>query len=146
MRRLLPGIVSALAIFGIVGCVSFHTPSPYAEAKTFPRCIPKHECEASASPGDPIEQPVTQAGVTVADPNVYFTVGETESTSDLTGTYHIGAGLGYFFLSIRRSGLFDYSWGGCEGLYGVASGVWSLEGDRLTLHAYVATTDPMTPN
>jgi hypothetical protein len=55
-------------------------------------------------------------------------------TSQFVGDYHVGDGLGYnLHLVLKEEGTFECTWRGCLGVYGTASGRWSIEATGLKL-------------
>jgi hypothetical protein len=54
--------------------------------------------------------------------------------AQLGGTYYVGDGLGYNLrLDLKDAGQFECVWVGCLGVYGKASGSWSVREDGLRL-------------
>jgi hypothetical protein len=57
------------------------------------------------------------------------------SASRLSGTYYSGDGLGRMVtVALNPDGTFYSDWQGCLGVYGEASGSWSLQGDQITFN------------
>jgi hypothetical protein len=55
---------------------------------------------------------------------------------DLAGEYSVRDGLGYnLTLALREGGAFDCTWAGCLGVYGTASGDWSVDSRGVNLVA-----------
>ena len=55
------------------------------------------------------------------------------TASRLPGTYYSGDGLGRMVtVALNSDGTFYSDWQGCLGVYGEASGTWTLQGDQIT--------------
>ena len=67
----------------------------------------------------------TVSGVSVA----------SNATADvLAGTYYTGDGLGYnLHLTLAANGAFNCTWQGCLGVYGTATGAWTVAGSQIVL-------------
>ncbi len=54
--------------------------------------------------------------------------------SSLAGSYYRGDGTGYnVYLDLAAGGTYKAEWHGCFGTYGMASGTWLVDGERIVL-------------
>jgi hypothetical protein len=62
------------------------------------------------------------------------------TASPLAGTYYRGDGTGYnVTITLHPAGTYAAKWEGCLGMYGTAEGLWSQEGEWLSLAPTVET-------
>ena len=68
-----------------------------------------------------------------ADGSTKEAIQEVKNTQ-LVGEYRVGDGLGYnLHLVLKEGAAFECTWTGCLGVYGTASGVWSIKDSELEL-------------